>query len=87
MENLQVYMNSLGCGTGYYSVYPDPVSCECEICVKGTYNDKDSVQSCTSCPTGWTTPQQGATSITTCKQSKNFNHFYANYCAKLSLEG
>ena len=56
----------LGCGTGYYSTYPDPNSCECEICTTGTYNDRDFATSCTSCPGELTTVQEGSTSISQC---------------------
>ena len=86
MTNLQVYIKFSGCGIGYYSVYPDPVSCECEICHKGTYNDRDSTQSCTSCPSGWTTLKPGATSMTACQKSKKFNYFHVDYCEQFNLE-
>ena len=31
-----------GCGTGYYTTYPDPTSCQCEPCPVGTYNNTET---------------------------------------------
>ena len=57
----------VGCGIGYFE---DQDSCECEICPIGTYNDQDDVETCTSCPTGWTTLQSGSTLDSQCRLSK-----------------
>ena len=66
----------LGCGAGYYSVYPNATGCECNICPIGTYNNRDSTASCTSCPSGWTTLQTGTTVYFHCRQSKKFCNLY-----------
>ena len=79
--------NSLiGCGTGYFSVYTDPTSCECEICPFGKYNDKQNAQSCTPCPSGYTTSEEGSTSSSQChigkksSQSMKVINLHLNFC-------
>ena len=59
-----------GCGTGYHSVYPDPLSCECVPCPTGSYNDKNFTDSCTECPEGLTTSQEGSINISQCQMGK-----------------
>ena len=63
----------IGCGTGYYSVYPDPTSCECEPCPIGTYNDQDDATLCSPCPNGLTTIQEGSDDSSLCITSENLN--------------
>ena len=58
-----------GCGTGYFE---DQDSCECDLCPVGTYNNQESVESCTSCPVGWTTLQSGSTGGLECRLSTKF---------------
>ena len=67
----------LGCGKGYYSVYPTSDSCECKICQIGTYNSDEQSDSCESCPSGWTTLQEGREEYWECRQCKKFNFFFS----------
>ena len=61
-----------GCGTGYFSTYPDPSSCECEPCPIGTYNEREHADSCIPCQEGFTTSQEGSTTGTECYKSNSY---------------
>ena len=80
----------IGCGTGYFSVFTDPTSCECEICPFGKYNDKQNAQSCTACPSGYTTSEVGSTSSSQChigkkiSQSTIIMNLPLNFCCQMS---
>ena len=65
--------NFSGCGTGFFHTYPDVMSCECEPCSIGTYNDKDFAESCTSCSSGYTTVAEGSTSNSQCVIGNKIN--------------
>ena len=71
----------LGCGAGYFSTYPDPSSCECEIYPVDTYTDNDYADTCTPCPEGQFTAGEGSTH---CKTSK-YIHFLVNIPLKSLL--
>ena len=73
--NINNVPNVLGCGAGYYSVYPNATGCECKICPIGTHNNRDSAASCTSCPPGWTTLQTGTTGSWYCRQGDKYDNF------------
>ena len=68
----------LGCGTGYYSVYPNSSSCECEPCPIGTYNDREFTDSCTACPEGVITLEEGSTRFNQCRLSMQLHKIKKN---------
>ena len=65
-----------GCGSGYYSFYPNATGCECKICPYNSYNSEECADACASCPTGWTTLQAGATG---CRQGKKSLPFLSEF--------
>ena len=68
--NIIIKLVFVGCGRGYYSVYPNVTGCECEICPMGTFNSEDFADACISCLPGETTPQPGSSLWTDCRESK-----------------
>ena len=70
--NMMFIFYHSGCGTGYYSTYPNPSSCECEPCPIGTYNEMNDAESCTPCQEGFTTSQEGSTARRECYKSNSY---------------
>ena len=50
------------CGSGYYL---DTLNDECVLCAIGTYS-VTNVNRCTACPVGYTTSDEGSTSLSHC---------------------
>ena len=52
-----------GCDRGYFR---NSTNNGCAVCAIGTYSDTHNADSCTSCPEGETTSQEGSTSSSQC---------------------
>ena len=84
MEILQVYITFLGCGTGYYSVYPVT---QLVVNVKSAWKEHTMIEILLNPvpPAHQSGPPSNQGQHLS--QLKKFNYFGGNNCAQFNLEG